>query len=85
MSIDNFDINRMNVIRETYDRKINTPDPPHGYLCLFIHETVNWIKGLSEEDKKYAYEYIDYILQLPDSNPLKEMTVMMMTELKRED
>lgn len=76
-----FDIHKMDLIRETYDKKINTPDPPHGYLCLFVHETTSWIKGLSDEDREYVFEYIKYILSLPDDNTLKEMTKMLMTQL----
>lgn len=81
----NFDMEfntiKMQELMQIYDKKLATPDPPHGYLALWTDVTADWIKSLNGTEREYIFEYISYILNRVGYLPQKTMTLMMLLKL----
>jgi len=62
-------------------KRINEPDPPHVLMLKGINSAANWLKGLSEQERKVTFDFIENELAKKGDLPIKEIIIKVLQQV----
>lgn len=74
-------IGEMQRILQIFEEKLSLSDTPHCLQYRFIPVASKWIRSLKEQEQGYLFEYFQYCLDRPGTQPRKTAILMLLGEL----